>query len=32
MAMAVWAAQQGRRKTQVWLLLATMILGAAFLA
>src|SRR5258707_3171690 len=31
MAMAVWAAQKGMRKAQVWLLLATMVLGAAFL-
>ena len=31
MAMTVWAAQNGKRKTQVWLLLATMVLGAAFL-
>lgn len=31
MAMAVWSAQTGRRKMQVWLLLATMVLGAAFL-
>lgn len=31
MAMAVWAAQKGYRKSQVWLLLATMVLGAAFL-
>ncbi|MGZ4868395.1 MAG: cytochrome c oxidase subunit 3, partial [Candidatus Angelobacter sp.] len=31
MAMAVWAAQKGFRKSQVWLLLATMVLGAAFL-
>ena len=31
MAMSVWAAQQGRRKTQVRLLIATMILGVAFL-
>jgi cytochrome c oxidase subunit 3 len=31
MAMTVWAAQNGKRKTQVWLLLATMALGAAFL-
>jgi len=29
--MTVWAAQNGKRKTQVWLLLATMVLGAAFL-
>jgi len=31
MAMAVWAAQQGRRRAQVWFLLGTMVLGAAFL-
>src|SRR3954452_22050688 len=31
MAMAVWSAQTGRRKTQVWFLIGTMILGAAFL-
>src|SRR5260221_8587380 len=31
MAMTVWAAQNGKRRTQVWLLLATMVLGAAFL-
>ncbi|HEX4603390.1 MAG TPA: cytochrome c oxidase subunit 3 family protein [Candidatus Angelobacter sp.] len=31
MAMAVWAAQKGLRKAQVWLLLATMVLGTAFL-
>src|ERR1051325_11332970 len=31
MAMAVWAAQLGKRKAQVWFLLGTMILGAAFL-
>jgi cytochrome c oxidase subunit 3 len=31
MAMAVWAAQKGYRKSQVWLLLGTMVLGAAFL-
>ncbi len=31
MAMGVWAAQQGRRKAQVWFILATMVLGAAFL-
>jgi cytochrome c oxidase subunit III len=31
MAMAVYAAQKGMRKAQVWLLLATMVLGAAFL-
>ncbi len=31
MAMAVWAAQNGRRKAQVWFLIGTMILGAAFL-
>jgi cytochrome c oxidase subunit III len=31
MAMAVWAAQKGLRKAQVWFLIGTMILGAAFL-
>jgi cytochrome c oxidase subunit 3 len=31
MAMAVWAAQQGKRTQQVGWLIATMILGAAFL-
>jgi len=31
MAMSVWAAQTGRRKAQVWFLIGTMILGAAFL-
>jgi cytochrome c oxidase subunit 3 len=31
MAMAVWSAQQSRRKAQVWFLIGTMILGAAFL-
>ena len=31
MAMAVWAAQTGRRKAQIWFLIGTMILGAAFL-
>ena len=31
MAMAVWAAQKGYRKSQVWFLLGTMVLGAAFL-
>lgn len=31
MAMSVWAAQQGRRKAQVWFLIGTMILGSAFL-
>jgi cytochrome c oxidase subunit 3 len=31
MAMAVWAAQKGYRKAQVWFLLGTMVLGAAFL-
>src|SRR5579864_3785341 len=31
MAMAVWSAQTGRRKGQIWFLIATMILGAAFL-
>ena len=31
MAMAVWAAQKGMRKAQVWFLLGTMVLGAAFL-
>ena len=31
MAMAVWSAQTGRRKAQVWFLIGTMILGAAFL-
>ena len=31
MAMAVWAAQKGMRKAQVWFLIGTMILGAAFL-
>jgi cytochrome c oxidase subunit III len=31
MAMSVWAAQNGKRRMQVWLLLSTMVLGAAFL-
>ena len=31
MAMAVWSAQTGRRKGQIWFLIGTMILGAAFL-
>ncbi|HEY7403795.1 MAG TPA: cytochrome c oxidase subunit 3 family protein [Candidatus Angelobacter sp.] len=31
MAMAVWAAQTGRRRGQVWFLIGTMILGSAFL-
>jgi cytochrome c oxidase subunit III len=31
MAMAVWAAQKGMRKSQVWFLIGTMILGSAFL-
>jgi len=31
MAMAVWAAQKGNRKLQVWCLIGTMVLGAAFL-
>ncbi len=31
MAMAVWSAHTGRRKGQVWCLILTMILGAAFL-
>ncbi len=31
MAMAVWCAQTGRRKGQIWFLIGTMILGAAFL-
>jgi cytochrome c oxidase subunit 3 len=31
MAMAVWTAQTGRRKGQIWFLIGTMILGAAFL-
>jgi cytochrome c oxidase subunit 3 len=31
MAMTVWAAQTGRRRGQVWFLVATMILGATFL-
>jgi len=31
MAMAVWAAQRGRRQMQVWFLIGTMVLGAAFL-
>ncbi|HWX53980.1 MAG TPA: cytochrome c oxidase subunit 3 family protein [Verrucomicrobiae bacterium] len=31
MAMAVWSAQNGRRKGQVYFIIATMILGAAFL-
>jgi cytochrome c oxidase subunit 3 len=31
MAMAVWAAQKGIRRAQVWFLIGTMILGAAFL-
>lgn len=32
MAMAVWAAQKGFRKSQIWFLIATMVLGATFLA
>lgn len=31
MAMAVWSAQQGRRRAQLWYLVVTMILGVAFL-
>ena len=31
MAMAVWSAQTGRRKGQIWFLIGTLILGAAFL-
>ena len=31
MAMAVWAAQKGYRKSQVWFLIGTMVLGTAFL-
>jgi cytochrome c oxidase subunit 3 len=31
MAMTVWSAQTGKRRGQVWFLIATMILGAAFL-
>ena len=31
MAMAVWAAQKGKRNAQVWFLIGTMVLGAAFL-
>jgi cytochrome c oxidase subunit III len=31
MAMAVWAAQKGNRRGQIWFLIGTMILGAAFL-
>jgi cytochrome c oxidase subunit III len=31
MAMSVWAAQKGKRNAQVWFLIGTMILGAAFL-
>ena len=31
MAMAVWAAQRGDRKWQIWCLIFTMILGAVFL-
>jgi cytochrome c oxidase subunit 3 len=31
MAMAVWSAQTGRRKAQVWFLIGTMILGSVFL-
>ena len=31
MAMAVWAAQKGFRKSQVWFLIGTMILGTVFL-
>jgi cytochrome c oxidase subunit 3 len=31
MAMAVWAAQQGKRRFQIWFLIGTMILGAVFL-
>src|SRR5262245_43892909 len=31
MAMAVWTAQTGRRKGQIWFLIGTMILGSAFL-
>ena len=31
MAMAVWSAQRGIRRAQVWFLILTMVLGAAFL-
>ena len=31
MAMAVWSAQTGRRKGQIWFLIGTMILGSVFL-
>jgi len=31
MAMAVWAAQTGRKKSQIWFLIGTMILGSVFL-
>ncbi|HEY2498063.1 MAG TPA: cytochrome c oxidase subunit 3 family protein [Candidatus Angelobacter sp.] len=31
MAMAVWSAQKGMRKAQIWFLIGTMILGSAFL-
>jgi cytochrome c oxidase subunit 3 len=31
MAMAVWAAQKGYRRSQVWFLIGTMVLGSAFL-
>jgi cytochrome c oxidase subunit 3 len=31
MAMAVWAAQRGNRRAQVWFLIGTMVLGATFL-
>ncbi|HSM87963.1 MAG TPA: cytochrome c oxidase subunit 3 family protein [Candidatus Limnocylindrales bacterium] len=31
MAMAVWAAQKGNRRAQIWFLIGTMVLGAAFL-
>ncbi len=31
MAMAVWAAQQGKRNFQIWFIIGTMILGGVFL-
>ena len=31
MAMAVWAAQKGKRSYQIWFIIGTMILGAVFL-
>lgn len=31
MAMAVWAAQQGKRSAQIWFIIGTMILGSVFL-